>query len=151
MECQSECTFWIYEPSIEIFNEAIDRDIWLDIIKNNHVRLYVKNVNDELFYHHLQDVIDYTNFNLVNLAVLPNYDHIFSDDYQKFRETIEDVMKLVIYTRNTQLERIDEITNNMYKLFDDIIDQYSVQQLFGCVKRMGRHTGNSCCSRSVFG
>ena len=137
MECQSECAFWIYEPSIEIFNEAIDRDIWLDIIKNNHVRLYVKNVNDELFYHHLQDVIDYTNFNLVNLAVLPNYDRIFSEDYQKFRETIEDVMKLVIYTKNTQLERIDEITNNMYKLFDDIIHQYSVQQLFGCVKLLG--------------
>lgn len=137
MELHSECIFWIYEPSIEIFNEAIDRDIWLDIIKNNHVRLYVKNVNDELFYHHLQDVIDYTNFNLVNLAVLPNYDRIFSEDYQKFRETIEDVMKLVIYTRNTQLERIDEITNNMYKLFDDIIHQYSVQQLFGCVKLLG--------------
>lgn len=137
MELHSECMFWIYEPSIEIFNEAIDRDIWLDIIKNNHVRLYVKNVNDELFYHHLQDVIDYTNFNLVNLAVLPNYDRIFSEDYQKFRETIEDVMKLVIYTRNTQLERIDEITNNMYKLFDDIIHQYSVQQLFGCVKLLG--------------
>ena len=42
MELHSECMFWIYEPSIEIFNEAIDRDIWLDIIKNNHVRLYVK-------------------------------------------------------------------------------------------------------------
>ena len=137
MELHPECMFWIYEPSTEIFWETIGRDIWLDIIKNNHVRLYVKNVNDELFYHHLQDVIDYTNFNLVNLAVLPNYDRIFSEDYQKFRETIEDVMKLVIYTKNTQLERIDEITNNMYKLFDDIIHQYSVQQLFGCVKLLG--------------
>ncbi len=137
MEYQSECAFWIYEPSIEIFNEAIDREIWLDIIKNKHVRLYVKNLNDELFYHHLQDIIDYTNFNLVNLAVLPNYDRIFNDDYQKFRGIIEDVMKLVVYTRNTQLERIDEITNNMYKLFDDIIHQYSVQQLSGCVKLLG--------------
>ena len=137
MECQSECAFWIYEPSIEIFNEAIDRDIWLDIIKNKHVRLYVKNLNDELFYQHLQDIIDYTNFNLVNLAVLPNYDRIFSDDYQKFRGTIDDVMKLVVYTRNTQLDRIDEITNNMYKLSDDIIHQYSVRQLFGCVKLLG--------------
>lgn len=134
MECQSECTFWIYEPSIEIFDEAIDRDVWLDIIKNNHVRLYVKNLNDELFYHHLQDIIDYTNISLINLAVLPNYDRMFLEDYQRFTDTIEDVIKLVIYTRNTEMERINEITHNMYKLSNDIIHQYSVRQLFQCVK-----------------
>lgn len=135
------CNILVYEPSIEIFNETINRSIWRDILEKSSIRIYVRGINEELFFHDLQEIIDYTNINLLHLGVLPNYDRIFTSKYNHFRETISDVMRLVLYTKNTEIQRSDEITHNMYKLSNDIIHQYSVKQLL--------QVGNILASKNV--
>lgn len=123
------CNILIYEPSIEIFNDTISRCIWNDILEKSNIRIYVKGINEEFFFNDLQGVVDYTNINLLHLGVLPNYDRIFTSEYNHFRETIADVMRLVLYTKNTEIQRSGEMAHNMYKLSNDIIHQYSVKQL----------------------
>lgn len=126
----------IYEPSLDIFFESINRSIWADIFMNYDISIFVIGLNDELFFHKMQDMINYANVGLLRMGVLPNYDRIFLGEYKRFRETINDVIRLVAYTKNTEIERADEIAHNMYKLSADIIGQYSVVQLFSLRKRI---------------
>lgn len=134
---KKDCTILIYEPSTDIFWEAIGREEWAKLVDMPNIYLFIEGINEEYFFHSIQDFLDYSNIQLIHLGVLPNYERIFQKSYIKFRQIIESAMELVIYTRNTELQRIEEMTQNMYALSEDIIKQYSVQQLFGCVERMG--------------
>lgn len=134
---KKNCKILIYEPSSDIFWEAIGREEWTKLLDLPNIYLFIEGINDEYFFHSLQDFLDYSNIQLTHLGVLPNYERIFQKSYIKFRQIIESAMELVIYTRNTELQRIEEMTQNMCSLSEDIIKQYSVQQLFGCVERMG--------------
>lgn len=131
------CRILVYEPSADIFWEAIGRDEWVSLLELSNIYLFVEGINEEYFFHTLQEFLDYSNIQLVQLGVLPNYERIFGQSYVKFRQIIESAMELVFYTRNTELQRMEEISENMYALSGDMIKQYSVRQLFGCVERMG--------------
>lgn len=131
------CKMMIYEPASDIFWEAIGRLEWKELLELPNIFLFVEGINEEYFFHSIQGFINYANIQLLKLGVLPNYERIFRQSYIKFRQIIESAMELVIYTRNTELQRIEEMTQNMYALSWDIITQYSVKQLFGCVERMG--------------
>lgn len=134
---KKDCKILVYEPSSDIFWEAIGREEWAKLLDLPNIYLFIEGINEEYFFHFIQDFLDYSNIQLTHLGVLPNYERIFQKSYIKFRQIIESVMELVVYTRNTELQRIEEMTQNMYALSQDIIKQYSVQQLFGCVERMG--------------
>lgn len=134
---KKHCKILIYEPSSDIFWEAIRREEWAKLLDLPNIYLFIEGINEEYFFHSIQDFLDYSNIQLTHLGVLPNYERIFQKSYIKFRQIIESAMELVVYTRNTELQRIEEMTQNMYALSEDIIRQYSVQQLFGCVERMG--------------
>lgn len=134
---KKDCTILIYEPSSDIFWEAIGREEWAKLLDLQNIYLFIEGINEEYFFHSIQDFLDYSNIQLIHLGVLPNYERIFQESYIKFRQIIESAMELIIYTRNTELQRIEEMTQNMYALSEDIIKQYSVQQLFGCVERIG--------------
>lgn len=134
---KKDCKILVYEPSSDIFWEAIGREEWAKLLDLPNIYLFIEGINEEYFFHSIQDFLDYSNIQLIHLGVLPNYERIFQKSYIKFRQIIESAMELVIYTRNTELQRIEEMTQNMYALSEDIIKQYSVRQLFGCVERMG--------------
>ena len=134
---KKDCKILIYEPSSDIFWEAIGREEWVKLLNFPNIYLFIEGINEEYFFHSIQDFLDYSNIQLTHLGVLPNYERIFQEIFLKFRQIIGSAMEIVIYTRNTELQRIEEMTQNMYALSEDIIRQYSVQQLFGCVERMG--------------
>lgn len=134
---KKDCKIMIYEPSSDIFWEAIEREEWAKLLDLSNIYLFIEGINEEYFFHSIQEFLDYSNIQLTHLGVLPNYERIFQESYIKFRQIIESAMELVIYTRNTELQRIEEMTKNMFALSEDILRQYSAQQLFGCVERMG--------------
>lgn len=136
-EGKPKCEIFIYEPSVDVFFEAINRETCATLLQMQNVMIFVEQINEEYFFHTLQGTLDYSNIQLLKLGVLPNYERIFADSYQQFRENIESALELVIYTKNTEIERMEEITMNMLALTEDIIKQYSVKQLYGCVERMG--------------
>lgn len=134
---KGKCKILVYEPSLDIFWEAINRKEWTELLQLNNVFLFAEGINDEYFFHVIQQFLNYSNFQLVHLGVLPNYERIFQNNYIKFCQAIESAMELVIYMRNTELQRIEEITQNMYALSEDIIRQYSVKQVFEYVEKSG--------------
>lgn len=131
------CRIVVYEPCQELFWEAIGREEVAEVLNTEQICVLVKGICEEYYFHALQQWLNYSNYQLVVHGVLPNYDRIFKDEYRAFLETYVNVVELITYTRNTELERGLEIARNFYALTKDIIEQYSVTQLEGIVNKKG--------------
>lgn len=126
---KKDCTIIVYEPCQEIFWKAIQYDDIAELAENDNICLTIKGINDEYFFHALQTVINYSNYELVIQAVLPNYLQLFRAEYQEMLEVYKSVVELIIFTRNTMILRGIEIQHNTYALTKDMIEQRSVVQL----------------------
>lgn len=126
---KKDCTIIVYEPCQEIFWKAIQYDDIAELAENDNICLTIKGINDEYFFHALQTVINYSNYELVVQAVLPNYLQLFRAEYQEMLEVYKSVVELIIFTRNTMILRGIEIQHNTYALTKDMIEQRSVVQL----------------------
>ena len=137
MKLKPDCKIIVYEPCQEIFWEAITREEVLQILNAEQVCVIVEGICDEYYFHVLQNVLDYSNYQLVVHAVLPNYDRIFDIEYKNVLETYVNIVELIVFTRNTHMLRGVEIARNGYALIGDVIRQYSVTQLWNIVQKKG--------------
>ena len=126
---KKDCTIIVYEPCQEIFWKAMEYDEIAELAENDNICLTIKGINDEYFFHALQTVINYSNYELVVQAVLPNYLQLFRAEYQQMLEVYKNVIELIIFTRNTMILRGIEIQHNTYALTKDMIEQRAVVQL----------------------
>ena len=129
------CLFLIYEPSLDIFLRSIEMQNVSEILVAEQVCAVVKGINEQFFPHILQQILNYSNYQLVVQAVLPNYDSLFSDEYRKVLDTYLNTSELIVFTRNTEILRGIEIARNGYRLTKDILKQYSVSQLRDVLKQ----------------
>ena len=132
---RSNCRVIIYEPCQEIFWKAMEYEEVAQIAENENVCLIVKGICEEYFFHALQSVLDYSNFQLVVQAVLPNYLQIFREEYQEMIDVYRSVVELIIFTRNTMILRGVEIQHNAYGLARDMIESNSIVQLTDIINR----------------
>ena len=138
--CQKKpnCKVIIYEPCQEIFWKAMYYEEVAKLAENENVCLVVKEICEEYFFHVLQSIINYSNFQLVVQAVLPNYLQLFREEYQMMLDEYKSVVELIIFTRNTMILRGMEIQHNSYGLAKDMVESNSIVQLANimCMKKI---------------
>ena len=132
---RKECTIIIYEPCQEIFWKAIEYDEVAELAENDNICITVKGVNEEYFFHALQTVLNYSNYQLVVQSVLPNYLQLFKTEYQEMLEIYKSVIELIVFTRNTMILRGIEIQHNTYALTKDMMEQRSDVQLIDIIDK----------------
>lgn len=132
---RKECTIMIYEPCQEIFWKAMEYDEVAELAENANICITVKGVNEEYFFHALQTVLNYSNYQLVVQSVLPNYLQLFKTEYQEMLEIYKSVIELIVFTRNTMILRGIEIQHNTYALTKDMMEQRSDVQLIDIIDK----------------
>lgn len=137
LKVKPNCFLIVYEPSLAIFREAIKTETTADLLNNGRVFVVVEGICEEYFFHVLNQLITYSNYQLVVQAVLPNYDVIFADIYRRVLDIYRSIVELIVFTRNTNILRGIEMARNGYVLTADIIKQYSVGQLEGLAQKKG--------------
>lgn len=137
MEWNRTCPIIIYEPCVEIFWSVFGRREVAELLEQDRVYLSVKGICENLFSVCLETFINYANYQLVQSVVLPNYEVLFETEYHWYMETYLYALKRVIFNRNTQIIFSKEMLHNMLKLSKDVIEQYSIVQLYDIVKKRG--------------
>lgn len=132
---RKECTIIIYEPCQEIFWKAMECDEVAELAESDNICITVKGVNEEYFFHALQTVLNYSNYQLVVQSVLPNYLQLFKTEYKEMLEIYKSVIELIVFTRNTMILRGIEIQHNTYALTKDMIEQRSDVQLMDIIDK----------------
>ena len=132
---RKECTIIIYEPCQEIFWKAMECDEVAELAENDNICITVKGVNEEYFFHALQTVLNYSNYQLVVQSALPNYLQLFKTEYKEMLEIYKSVIELIVFTRNTMILRGIEIQHNTYALTKDMIEQRSDVQLMDIIDK----------------
>lgn len=132
---RKECTIIIYEPCQEIFWKAMECDEVAELAENDNICITVKGVNEEYFFHALQTVLNYSNYQLVVQSVLPNYLQLFKTEYKEMLEIYKSVIELIVFTRNTMILRGIEIQHNTYALTKDMMEQRSDVQLIDIIDK----------------
>lgn len=123
------CRVIVYEPCQDIFWKAMEYKEVAELAERENVCLIVKGVCEEYFFHALQSILDYSNFQLVVQAVLPNYLQLFRQEYQEMLDVYKSAVEIIIFTRNTMILRGMEIQHNAYGLARDMIESNSIIQL----------------------
>lgn len=128
-EKRPACRVIVYEPCQDIFWKAMEYKEVAELAERENVCLIVKGVCEEYFFHVLQSILDYSNFQLVVQAVLPNYLQLFRQEYQVILDEYKSVVDIIIFTRNTMILRGVEIQYNAYGLTRDMMESNSIIQL----------------------
>lgn len=128
-EKRPACRVIVYEPCQDIFWKAMEYEEVAELAERENVCLIVKGICEEYFFHVLQSILDYSNFQLVVQAVLPNYLQLFWQEYQEMLDVYKSVVELIIFTRNTMILRGVEIQHNAYGLARDMVESNSIIQL----------------------
>lgn len=135
LECNDENIIIVYEPCAEIFWKQFGKEMLAELLESGRVFLTVNGINEALLIPYLEAFVDYTNFQLMQIGILPNYDRVFETEYHWMMEQYLYVMKKIIMSRNTEICLNKEMVKNQMALSEDVINHYSVGQLDDIVKK----------------
>lgn len=135
LERNDENIIIVYEPCAEIFWKQFGKEMLAELLESGRVFLTVNGINEALFIPYLETFVDYTNFQLMQIGILPNYDRVFETEYHWMMEQYLYVMKKIIMSRNTEICFNKEMVKNQMALSEDVINHYSVGQLDDIVKK----------------
>lgn len=76
----------VYEPSVDIFEAALEEYDLREILRNEKMLLLVKGINDDMLEKVLYEHMNYRNWNHCLLSVLSKYDLLFEEEYMEIRE-----------------------------------------------------------------
>lgn len=125
----------IYEPCAEIFWQVCNRIEVATILEDEHVHLLIEGISDNLFFAYLDSIVNYANFRLVEMCVLPNYDRLFAESYRNMLDKRLFAVKQIIFSRNTEIVYGREFIHNILSSSSDVIEQYSIIQLIDIVRK----------------
>lgn len=137
LENNSENIIIVYEPCAEIFWKQFGKKALAEVLESGRVFLTVEGINEALLIPYLETFVDYSNFQLMQIGILPNYDRVFEKKYHWMMEQYLYVMKKIIMSRNTEICFNKEMVENQRGLTDDIIKHYSIGQLDDIIKKKG--------------
>ena len=127
----------IYEPCAEIFWQVCGRTEVAELLEAERVHLFIQGISDSLFFAYLGECVNYANFRLVEMCVLPNYDRLFAESYRNLLDQRLFAAKQLIFSRNTEIIYGMEYVHNVMGLAKDVVEQYSIVQLKDVVKKKG--------------
>lgn len=127
----------IYEPCAEIFWSVFGRENVAELLETERVHLVIEGICDNLFFPYLQALVNFSNYRLIQICVLPNYNELFANSYHHMMEKHLFAVKGIIFNRNTEIYFGREVIHNFLHLAKDIIQQYSIVQLENIIKKKG--------------
>ena len=135
LEGNRETIIIVYEPCAEIFWKQFGKEALAELLESGRVFLTVNGINEALLIPYLETFVDYTNFQLMQIGILPNYDRVFETEYHWLMDQYLYVMKKIIMSRNTEICFNKEMVENQMALAEDVIKHYSVGQLDDILKK----------------
>lgn len=126
---------FIYEPDVEIFKCIASKIDLSELINDEKVFIYIKDINIKFCVDFMECVLNSANSSLIKIFCMPNYDILYKDDYINFIEKIRGKIEKIIINRNTvMVSRYDSIRSSLYTV-RDVSEQYSVNQLIDICKK----------------
>ncbi|MBE5926119.1 MAG: motility associated factor glycosyltransferase family protein [Lachnospiraceae bacterium] len=119
----------IVEPSLEMFNIVMNEFDISDIISDRRVFLAVDGVSDGIYNEFLGVFLNYSNYELLDIYALPNYDRIFRDRFAELMNMYKSAAELIVVERNTKIKYSGEYITNILNNYEDIINNYTINEL----------------------
>ena len=117
------------EPCTEAFNIVMNEIDISDILADDRFILAVNGITDEIYNEFLGVMLNYGNYQLVQIHSLPNYNKVFTDAYREIYDIYKASGEVVVLDRNTHIMFADEFIVNMLKNIPDMIEQYTINEL----------------------
>lgn len=112
-----------YEPSMESFLYVIDHYDISDIVGSDKVTIYVDGINELELAAYLPDMVEWPNLPLLEIFCLPQYEHLFPEEYCNFVKVIRDISARVQMGMNTIVAYAERRTSNII---------YHLRHIFNC-------------------
>ncbi len=119
----------IYEPYTDVFMKVLMNIDISDLIYSQRVVIAVNNINMEAAYEFVTAAIYYSKIRLVEYGSLPNYNSIYPEGWAELIRLVKNAVEVLVLDRNTQISFSHEFILNMLSNFDDIPEQYVINQL----------------------
>ena len=103
------------EPCAEAFNIVMNEMDISDILADDRFILAVNGITDGIYNEFLGGVLNYSNYQLVQIHSLPNYNKVFTDAYREIYDIYKASGEVVVLDRNTYIKFADEFIENMLK------------------------------------
>lgn len=100
-ELQEDGLLLIYEPSLDIFNYVLQHYDLTALLQRDNVYIYVPGMNEEEFSIHLKSELHIANYKNLIDCYHPQYNLMFSKNYEEYKRIIESVIKFVRVNINT--------------------------------------------------
>ena len=133
LQYNQEAHIIVYEPCAEIFWQVCGRAEVAELLEEECVHLLVGGISEKLFATYLGALINYANFRLVEMCVLPNYDRLFAGAYRNMLDQRLFIARQIVFSRNTERVFGREFIHNILSSSKDVIEQYSIVQLMDIV------------------
>lgn len=119
----------LYEPDKEIFKKSIQTVDITEIVETDNVLLCVRELNDNYLTEFILFALNYAKIGLVNYCCMPNYDNLYLTEWRNLVKDIKSRFESLIMSRNTLIAFSKEFIINMLHNCEDMINQYSANQL----------------------
>ena len=125
----------VYEPCADIFWNVFGEGRILRLMEEGGVSIVVEGINGQLYSEYLDVSLNYANFQLAEVCILPNYDKLFPVEYKSMLNKYLYCIKKITLDRNTEILYGQEIIKNTLGLSKDVLEHYSIMQLEGIVQK----------------
>ncbi len=128
-KADKEISILLYEPSLAIFLEVMDKVDISEIFEKYPIAIIIKGVNDYELNQVIQGFLNLGNISQIRQLVSPNYDVLYPEDTKMFIKKIYDVEEAYIVGRNT---RFNFSKVNVWNILHNAVylpDSYKAQQL----------------------
>lgn len=119
----------VYEPNIDVFMKTLVNIDISDLIYSQRIVISVNNLNMEAAHEFVTAAIDYSKIRLVEYGSLPNYNSIYPEGWVELIRLVKNAVEVLVLDRNTQISFSHEFILNMLSNFDDLPQQYVINQI----------------------
>lgn len=124
----------IYEPDLEIFCRVLEYEDISDIIEDERCIIILEKVNEKKLESFIDGTMNYSNFVLANVLILPGYDVLYTKRCRYFIDLILYYKKKVVINRNTEMNRKMKLTENILHNMYDYTRQSDLSLLIEKIK-----------------
>ena len=119
----------VVEPSAEMFNIVMNEFDISDILGDPRVFIAVDGISDGIYNEFLGVFLNYSNYELLDIYALPNYDRIFTSRFTELMDMYKSAAELIVVERNTKIKYSGEYISNILNNYEDIINNYTINEL----------------------
>lgn len=136
LDKNKELSVVIYEPCEEILYNCISCDDYSKLLEEDNLFFCIgENIYDS-FINVLDNLMGYSSIQKPYFALIPNYNKIFEEEYDKFKKEVKDQIIDSLMSRNTAVIFEEERLNHYLDHLTKITDESSVTELIAKIKEI---------------